>query len=223
MAQILINSVKSNAIKKVFNDFIGSAHTPTLNGEEYMIYEPKTISTDKSKTISTDKPKIINNSFTTINNFHSETVVNEIECGFNDISANIGIQIAISTITKILNDIFNENEDTESNAEFFVHLYNIVLSIKEDLKFTKIVGIVNIILFVISAAFYIIRMYTPSSTVSIISGGVLLLFMFTSYVFMISSFEGLSNLRKNTYNEDYKKDSNYKTFILYCNHFFNIK
>jgi hypothetical protein len=89
------------------------------------------------------------------------------------------------------------------------------MTIKEDLKFTKIVGIVNIILFVISAAFYIIRMYTPSSTVSIISGGVLLLFMFTSYVFMISSFEGLSNLIKNTYNEDYKKDPNYKTFILY--------
>jgi hypothetical protein len=84
---------------------------------------------------------------------------------------------------------------------------------KEDFKFSIIIGIVNIILLIITIVFVIIRTYTPSTTVSIISGGLFLLFILTSYIFMINSFVSLNNLKKNTMLDDYKKENNYKTFV----------
>ena len=94
MSQIIIGNCISNLISDGFNKFVKSANAPTLNGEEYMVYEPKiskptattiskptttTISKPTTTTISKPTTTTISKPITTttiINNSYYDTFIN---------------------------------------------------------------------------------------------------------------------------------------------------
>jgi len=147
MSQIIIGNCISDLISDGFNKFVKSANAPTLNGEEYMVYEPKiskptttTISkpittTTISKPITTTTISKPITTATIINNSYYETVINQSglsNVDFSCIPINVGIQFATFIITNILTDLFSDDEDDScSNIN---QIYNAIISLKENLR-----------------------------------------------------------------------------------------
>ena len=127
IAQSLKSHTTSTIIDNVLSNIISPANAPTLNGEAYMIPEPKPKSEPirSNKTIATDNKQPSNYDI-------MRADANLSDINFTTIPIDIGVQFAVSVITKLLTDLFNDDDDGAIDP--YVQLHLTILSLKEDLK-----------------------------------------------------------------------------------------